>query len=597
MDRDLAHAEKRLKASSIRKFAMAFCIGINIAIIVLSVGGSYLAYRFSHLQTIGTSRSDILSQIASRVRDFKSNAYTISNLYWNDETFNDMAQSLDEDSAGAFSTYLDELTRQYKISFNQVNLDYYIVYLSINGIGYCSDEAPADYDFMNPKIRIWYKALYDAKGAIVDVASYKDKALGRNSFVAARAVLAPDDSILGYLMINVNERQIFNTYSDVIAPKSNIYIADEQGNIISSNVNNIVGFHYFNMDNLDAMFGNQVYTIIKLPYTDAMFTKYRDVGYRFTVFEETPLDEILHPIVATRNVVIAIACLVALLGVALAWSFAGKITRPILRLRDKVLLVESGDLNTEFPLNSYSEINTLSLGLGQMLSRIRELMESEKRKEEQKRKMQYHLLQAQINPHFMYNTLFSIKCMVDMRENDRATDMLSAFIHLLRSTLANPDSMSTVREQVETLRQYSDLQKFRYGACFDIVIEYEDTVADCLLPQLLVQPLVENAILHGMMGQKKEGGMIAVSVRQREGEILIQVEDNGIGMTPDQVAAALNDDGARADKPHIGLRNVSDRIKLSFGEGYGLHIESQFGEGTRILLTVPMWKSGEGGMT
>lgn len=597
MDRELAHPGKRRKASGIRMITMAFCICINIAIVVLSVGGSYLAYRASHLHTIGTNRSDILSQIGGRVRDFKSNAYTISNLYWNDEKFNAMAQSLSADSAGEFFAYLDELTRQYKISFNQVNLDYYLVYLSAGGVGYCSDGAPADYDFMNPEIRIWYKDLYEAKGGIVDVASYKDKALGVNSFVAARTVLAPDGAILGYLMINVNERQIFNTYSDVIAPQSNIYIADENGNIISSNINGIVGFHYLNMNNLDEMFGEQLYTIIKLPHADSLFTKYKDATYHFTVFEETPLDKILHPIVATRNMVIVIACVMVLLGVALAWSFAGRITRPILRLRDKVLRVESGDLDTDFALNSYAEINTLSLGIGQMLSRIRTLIESEKRKEEQKRKMQYHLLQAQINPHFMYNTLFSIKCMVDMQENTRASEMLSAFIHLLRSTLADPDSMSTVREQMETLRQYSDLQKFRYGDYFDIIVEYDDMTADCLLPQLLVQPLVENAILHGMVGPKKEGGVIVVSIRSFHERVVIQVEDNGIGMTPEQIAAALDDDGARADKPHIGLRNISDRVKLSFGNDYGLSIESRYKEGTKILVTVPVRRKSEGETT
>ena len=175
---------------------------------------------------------------------------------------------------------------------------------------------------------------------------------------------------------------------------------------------------------------------------------------------------------------------VTLLGVLLAWFFSGKITQPIMKLRDYVLRVEEGELNATLTLNSYSEINTLSFGIQQMLARIRSLIESEKKKEEQKRKMQYHLLQAQINPHFMYNTLFSIKCVVDMNENQKASSMLAAFIHLLRSTLSNPDALSTVRQQMDALQQYADLQRFRYGEKFDVVTEYDDAIAECLLPSL-----------------------------------------------------------------------------------------------------------------
>lgn len=572
---------------------MLFCICINIVIIVLSVGASYFAYRKSLLSTIGSNRSDVLSQVGGRVRDFKRNAYTISNLYWNDERFNALAQTLSPDTIGDFSLYMNELTHQYQISFNQVNLEYYMVYLSVDGLGYCSAPVPPDYDYMNPEIRIWYKDMYEAGGGIVDIASYKDRTMKLNSFVVARTVLSPDGAILGYLMINVKERQIFNSYYDVVAPDSTIYISDDGGNIISSNLDEIVGFHYFSIKNLNELFGDAAYAIVQRPNHEALFSKYADPAYGFVVYEEIPLDTILSPILATRNQVIVVGGMVTLLGVVLAWIFTGRITRPILQLRDEVLRVENGEIETAFSLYSYAEINTLSLGLQQMLSRIRELLESEKRKEEQKRKMHYQLLQAQINPHFMYNTLFSIKCVVNMGENERASEMLTSFIQLLRSTLSALDSTSTVQEQCAALSKYVGLQKFRYGDCFDMIIEYEDAVSDCLLPQLLIQPLVENAILHGIVEHKRNCGVIAVSIRSGQQGLLIQVEDNGIGMTPEQIDLALNENGAQTDKPHIGLRNISDRIKLSFGEAYGLTIESGYDEGTKIVLTVPLRRKEE----
>lgn len=575
------------RLNSIRFISMFLLVCINLAAIVLVAGGSYMAYQSLLLDVIGTNRSDVLSQIESRVRDFKSNAYTISNLYYNDMTFRVYVQGLDDETRGQFSSYMDELTRQYRISFNQVNLDYYVVYLSVDGIGYCSNDVPADYDYMNPEIRIWYKDIYKAHGGIVDIASFKDKALDQKSYVAARTVLDDAGDILGYLMINVNEKQIYNTYADVISPGSNIYITDNDGYIVSSNVSKIVGFHYFNMKNLSKFFGDRVYTIVQMPHKKALFSEYVDTAYGLTVFEETPLEYILQPIRMTRNIVVFITLGVTLLGVVMAWILSGKITMPIMKLRDYVLEVEGGNLNAALTLKSYAEIDTLSIGIKQMLVRIRELMESEKRKEEQKRKMQYHFLQAQINPHFMYNTLFSIKCVVDMNENQRASQMLSAYIQLLRSRFSNPDSMSTIQQQMEALKQYTDLQKFRYGDCFEIILEYDEGIADCLLPQLLIQPLVENAIVHGI-GTKKAYGVIAVSAQIRDGIIEIEVEDNGMGMTCEEIEHIFDNNEQDTDMPRIGVKNINDRIKLSFGDAYGLRIESQPDEGTKVIIRVPI---------
>ena len=463
-----------------------------------------------------------------------------------------------------------------------------MVYLSADGVGYCSVQVPEDYNYINPTIRIWYRDLYEARGDIIDVASFDDRALGLHSFVAARSVPDPQGGIAGYLMICIDERQIYDTYDDIISENSNIYITDDNGDIISSNVSQIVGTHYFHMQNLRDMFDGGVYAVVQMPRHEALFSKYEDAAYGFTVFEETPLDYLLQPVRRSRNILVGIALVVTLLGTALSLLFAGRLTRPILQLRDYVLRVRGGEGELDVPLvmDSYTEINTLSQGIRQMLARIRELIDNVKRKEEQKRKMQYHLLQAQINPHFMYNTLFSIKCVVDMNENRRASQMLSAFIQLLRSSLTDPDSMTTLRQQMDALHQYADLQKFRYGDQFEIVIEYEDDLADCLLPSLLVQPLVENAIVHGVA--RTGSGVIAVTARTRHGQIELAVEDNGVGMTAQQIDRIFAQGEAPGAKPHIGLKNIHERLQLTFGSGSGLHIESAPGEGTKVTANIPI---------
>lgn len=587
------HIRLKEKLKSIRVISALQMICTCVIVILLIAAGSYWVFSSTLLDTIGTNRSDVLSQVGSRMQDIKSSAYTISNLYYNDAGFRRRAVALTGDTRAEFAGYMDGLTRQYQLSFDQINLEYYVVYLSAGGVGYCSVEVPEDYTYIDPTIRIWYRDLYEAKGDIIDVASFDDRALGVHSFVAARSVPDASGQIAGYLMICIDERQIYDTYDDIISENSNIYIADGHGDIISSNVSQIVGTHYFHMQNLQEMFDGGVYAVVQMPRHQALFSKYEDTAYGFTVFEETPLDYLLQPVRRSRDILVGIALMVMLLGTLLSLLFAGKLTRPILQLRDYVVRVRGGEGDLDVPLvmDSYTEINILSRGIRQMLARIRELIENVKRKEEQKRKMQYYLLQAQINPHFMYNTLFSIKCVVDMNENRRASQMLSAFIQLLRSSLTDPDSMTTLRQQMEALRQYADLQKFRYGDQFEVVIEYEDSLADCLLPSLLVQPLVENAIVHGVA--QTGSGVIAVTARTRAGQIELTVEDNGVGMTAGQIDRIFAEGEDPGGKPHIGLKNIHERLQLTFGGRSGLHIESAPGEGTKVTAGIPIIRKKE----
>lgn len=575
------------KFNSIRFISALLLMCTSLIVILMIAFGSYQAYYLSLLRIIGNNRSDVLSQIGNRIEIFKADSYTISNLYYNDSQFNSYADQLDRSNYPAFSSYMDDLTRKYKISFNQVNLDFNVVYLSADGIGYSSEKVAEDYDYINPEIRIWYKTLIDSRDEIVDVPNYKDSANNINSFLAARTVSDRSGSVIGYLMIKVNERQIYKIYSDAIGEKSNIYIADDHGYIISSNLDKIIGFQYFNMANLKTLFGSKKYAVVRMPDRKALFSKYEDPNYGFTVFEEMPLSYFLKPINETRNIVIALTLFVTALGVLLSWFFSGKITKPIMELRDNVQRVENGKNDVQFRPNSFNELNELGEGIEQMLARIRELIESEKKKEEQKRKMQYNLLQAQINPHFMYNTLFSINCLVDMNENQKASKMLSAFIQLLRGSLANPDKMITLGQQMDNLKQYGELQRFRYGDCFNLYIEYGDEIADCLMPSLLIQPLVENSIIHGM-GNENAHIFIAVSARIKREKLVIEVEDNGNGMSEKQVEDIFGKQSEEEANTHIGIKNIYDRIKLIYGDHYGLRIESQIGSGTKVLINLPI---------
>ena len=557
---------------------------VNCIIIAILAAGAYTIYKDSFIRELAGSRTDVLRQIAERSRQFKTNLYILSNLFESNPGFRTYATELNADNREEFYSLMDSTTRQLQESFIQPELDFYVVYVSASGIGYCSRPVPEEYDYMDPRLKVWNGRVVEAAGEIVDVGSYRDRSLGTASFSAARAIL-DGDTIVGFLMINADERQLYNMYADVIRDGSNIYVTNDVGQIISSSRGELIGFNYFNMDKLQQLFGAHDYMITLAEGEPVLFTRYVDTESGFTIFEEAPLEKVLQPLRSIRRVVIVLALLCLAGGIVMAWHFSRRIAAPIQTLRDDLRDVERGNLHQTFAISSYTELNELSRGMADMMECIRGLIESISKNEQQKRRIELNWLQAQINPHFIYNTLFSIKCMVDMHRNEDATIMLTHFIAILRGILSTQKEKVTVAEQMESLREYLTLQQYRYDHAFDSMIEYDEAAARCCLPKLLVQPLVENSIQHGI-NMQSGSGMITVIARRQGEAVIIEVEDNGVGMSPEKVRQVM-EAPAVTDRPHLGIKNVYDRIRLHYGPAWGLTIDSKEGRGTRIVLRIP----------
>ena len=441
---------------------------------------------------------------------------------------------------------MDSITRQLQASFLQPDLDFYVVYISASSIGYCSRPVPEGYDYMDPRLKVWNQQVVAARGDIVDVGSYQDRALDTASFSAARSILDGAGELVGFLMINADERQLYQMYADVIRDGSNIYVVNSSGQVISSSRSDLIGFNYFNMQNLEQLFDGQDYMLTRAEGEDVLFTRYYDADSGFTVLEEAPLDEVLQPLRRTRQVVILLALLTLVAGALLARHFSRRIAAPIQKLRDDMHEVEAGDLKQTFAIRSYTELNELSGGMADMLQCIRGLITSIHENEREKRRIELNWLQAQINPHFIYNTLFSIKCMVDMHRNEDAAPCSRCSSRTCGGCSPTGGRMVTVAEQMESLKQYLTLQRYRYDNGFDTLIEYDDQAGPLPAAKLLVQPLVENALQHGIDPQGRDG-MVTVIARRQGDAVCIEVEDNGAGMNAR--TGAPGDGNARRGRP------------------------------------------------
>ena len=266
------------------------------------------------------------------------------------------------------------------------------------------------------------------------------------------------------------------------------------------------------------------------------------------------------------------------------------ITAPVKKLDRAVKELEHGSTEVDFDVGGPGEVEHLSHSIRSMVSTMRHLMDDIIEQEEQKRRSDLEVLQSQINPHFLYNTLDSVIWMTENGRTDDAVVMLTSLARFFRISLSRGSSIIPIRDELEHARHYLTIQKMRYKNKFSATITAEDGVESLYTIKLIVQPILENAIYHGMAYADGDGE-ITVRAFRDGGDVLIEVSDNGPGMPEEVVESLLDPNGpaaaAGAKGSGIGFRNVHRRIRLTFGADYGLTIFSEPDDGTTVRIRLP----------
>lgn len=267
---------------------------------------------------------------------------------------------------------------------------------------------------------------------------------------------------------------------------------------------------------------------------------------------------------------------------------SSRITIPIQKLEKSVNAIEAGELDTDVYMGGSYEIRHLGRSIGDMAGRIKTLMEDIVAEHESKRKSEFDTLQSQINPHFLYNTLDIIVWMIENEQKQEAVKIVTALARFFRISLSRGKSIITVRDELEHVRNYLTIQQMRFKNKFVYRIEAGEDVMELVSLKLMLQPLVENAIYHGMEFMDGDGE-ICVEVYRKEEELWFSIRDNGLGMTEEKAAGLLGENHHDSSKrgSGIGVKNVNERIKLYFGEDYGLSIQSEPDEGTVVTIRLP----------
>ncbi|MDR2649488.1 MAG: sensor histidine kinase [Clostridiales bacterium] len=347
------------------------------------------------------------------------------------------------------------------------------------------------------------------------------------------------------------------------------------GNLLEENTLAVLGYEDGN--HLDASGEHQKLVTIKT------------VGYTgWKIISVSYLTEVMP---GTQLMLFAI--LILLFGIALMvfvnYLVSANIANPIQTLEKAVRDIEKGGINAPIPEGGSAEVRTLGLAINNMLARNRKLMDEIVWEQEQKRKSEFDALQAQITPHFLYNALDCILWSIKDGEYETAMTLISVLSKMFRISISKGRSIISVKDEIEHAQHYLTIQNTRFKNRFNFTFNVQPEVYPLATIKLIIQPIIENAIYHGMEYMDGDG-LIVIDSYLENGDLYFKITDNGMGMTEEVVAGLLTGPAARAGVgggSGIGLYNVQERIHIYFGREYGLTIESEPDEGTRVLIRLP----------
>lgn len=395
----------------------------------------------------------------------------------------------------------------------------------------------------------------------------------------------PSVDFLGYMALEIKKSGLHDIIADIdLSEKGQVFLVNQEGEIVVSK------------DGAQA--GEQMDTAYRECLTgEEAFYENRLVGgisYSVYVSKPTrnnwyillalPRADYMHDISSLRNIVVALTAVIIFFAVLAFLLISKSTTRSIQTLVHSMEDFGQGNFEVNCQIDSEDEIGRLGQVFNKMVRDMKELVNNAYEQELMRQKAQMKSLQMQINPHFLYNTLDTINWMARMHHVDEVGDMAAALGSMMRYSLAR-NSVASIRDEVRNLKDYLFIQNYRYGDKITVTFEMEEELMDISIPKLLIQPVLENAIIHGIE-EKLDEGHILISAWAEEQELYICVADDGVGMTEDAIRQLLQEEGCTAAKGHtsIGIINVNKRIRLVYGYQCGLSVQSELGKGTKMTL-------------
>lgn len=397
-----------------------------------------------------------------------------------------------------------------------------------------------------------------------------------------------DDHTEGVVFIDLNYSAISELCDqNSIGEKGYVFIVDENGNIVYHPQQQQL-YNELQTENIDLVMNMKEDTVITGKGKDErIYAISRSEKTGWTVVGCMNTKELLRSSNGAKKVYVATAVILVAIALFISSLIAKNITFPIQKLRNSMAKVQEGDFSAEdLEIPSENEIGSLTQSFNVMTHRIRELMEENIHEQEQKRKSELKALQSQINPHFLYNTLDSIIWMAEGKKNEEVVLMTAALARLLRQSISNEDELVSIGQEVEYVRSYLTIQKMRYKDKLEFSIEVDPAITSNQIIKLVLQPLTENAIYHGLK-YKESKGLLIVRGYEKGDDVVLEIIDNGVGMDEETLAHIFEKHKVNYRSNGVGVYNVQKRLTLYYGHEYGITYRSKKGEGTIATIVIP----------
>lgn len=383
------------------------------------------------------------------------------------------------------------------------------------------------------------------------------------------------ESNYGVLLLNVNEKLLRDNYMRLINEEKDFLIVNNNGIVISSidknKINNkLINFVESNNKNdLKNYYLNDGKLNIYHPISDS----------GWYILESISINSAMAPLKSIELFMIILGFISLFITAFSLKIISKKIATPLTSLTSKMTEFNNGDILVQIADSPYKEFSEISVSFNELIHRVNYLLEENINKEHQKRLIELDFLQAQINPHFIYNTLSSIRFYVEMGKNHEAEEMLYHFSKLLRRVLSRSDEFVHLKEEILHLEDYIALQKMRYPNIFTVEYILEEKTLDSQIPSFILQPIIENAIFYGL----QESTQIFIKIESKivEEDLYIIISDNGIGISEEKISEIFNKE---VKTNSVGILNVNERIRILYGDDYGLSIEKNEPKGSKIIL-------------
>ncbi|WP_142830806.1 sensor histidine kinase [Planococcus soli] len=409
--------------------------------------------------------------------------------------------------------------------------------------------------------------------------------------VATKALMERSTGeIYGVLYFPIREAQLKQFYEGYTSMETEVLLVDETGRIVSSNKEEMIGDEAIDVMALAKQVDDEEleFKDVHVFGKDYMLMSQYLPTYNMYLVNLVDKNAVLDNLVNTKEILL-ISLGIVLLAVIVVFIISRRMTNSITRLVKQISAMAKHDFNMPVAETGGYEAKKIANAFNSMLSELQEYVDLVVQAQQKQRSAELMALQHQINPHFIYNTLASIKFMIQQGKKEKATDMIHALISLLQNALSNVDQTITVEQEIKDLKNYVLINQSRYGEGIKVNFFISPDCLDCQLPKLILQPFIENAFFHAF-NEKKEG-FVQILVSQKGDNLLCEIADNGDGME-------MKGDYTKEDikeKRHlfsgIGIRNVHERIQMLYGEEYGVEITSKKGEGTKVRVELPLQKT------